>query len=166
MTLSFGVHYRHDVLLRGSARYTPPGNKARLPASVVASGWGDSCSIDNHHQYCAGPADRPGFTKFLIVDSAWPLFKDCRTSNMLGRLQVRSIARDLPLSDKKKICICFQSQLLCYSRVSKAVLCLSSIAKDFSSWTSWARYQAAEATTTEAMASCQQPTLGQHTDFN
>ena len=100
VTLSFGVHYRHDVLLRGSARYTPAGNKARPPASVFASGWGGlSCANDDHRQCCAGPAVRPGFTKFSTVDSAWPLLKDCRTSNMLGRLQVRSIARDLPLSD-------------------------------------------------------------------
>ena len=90
VALSFGVRYRHDVLLRGSARYTTPGEVR--PSASVASGWGDSYSVDDHHRYCAGPATRSGFTKDSTVDPAWPLFKDCPTSNMSGRLQVRSIA--------------------------------------------------------------------------
>ena len=77
VALSFGVRYRHDVLLRGSARYTTPG-KVR-PSASVAPGWGDLCAIDSHRRYCAGPATRPGFTKDSTAGSACPLFKDCRT---------------------------------------------------------------------------------------
>ena len=52
-----------------------------------------------HHGCFAGPAFRSGCTKCLTVDAAWPLFKDCLTSNMSGKPQVGLVASEHLLSD-------------------------------------------------------------------
>ena len=119
-----------------------------------------------HSRCCAGPATRPGGTQCLSVDTAWPLLKDCPPSNTSDTHQVIQSAEVVLLLQH---CSYFagapKSQLLCYSRVPNSVLCSSSTTRASSSRTSWARHHAAEAKTTETVASCQKPTLGQHTHF-
>ena len=59
----------------------------------------------------------PWLHKNFIMDTAWPLFKDCHTSNMSRKLQVTYVTSGLPLSPvahllvPQKMSFCVASEL-------------------------------------------------------
>ena len=153
---------RHDALLRDSARCTTSG-KARSPASGYTSNRASPVPMT----MSLSSVQALSLAEVMHGAQPWILLGlSSRTATSQTRqAYCRSVATNLPLSHYFFFSFASKSQLLLCSSVFKTVLWLSSTARAFNSRTSWARHQPAEATPPEAMASCQKPTLGQHTDF-
>ena len=161
--LHLGVpNCRHDAILRRS-RDTAPG-KARPSAAELCRAAEPRATtltisaLQVLHLALVEPDAE--WWPLLVLSSRTAAPQTCQACIRSESLQLCLLL----LSD----CSCFasvpKSLLLCHNRLPKNVVCCSSTARAFSSRTSWARHHAAEATTTEAMASCQQSSLGKHTD--